>query len=258
MSTQHMFEMNRPELEQTEAGLILNGICKEYRRFRLEPVYQRVPPGRIVALVGRNGAGKTTLLKTASGILQPDAGEVILNGTLMIQSESRDSTIAKSSIGYLPEQQIFYEWMTVARLLDFCSIIYPHWRMDMTLRLLDRFELDHEQRVGELSKGMRVKLGLIVALSHAPQALLLDEPLTGLDPMSRATFMRELDDLVGEMNCCCLVSSHDIEDFKKVSDSIWVLKDGKLSFEAMRSPGGEWESNGVSIANIYEMLCEKM
>jgi ABC-2 type transport system ATP-binding protein len=242
----------------SENGLLLRGITKRYPGFTLKPLSKCVPRGHIVALVGKNGAGKTTLLKTAFGLVTPDAGEVALNGCVIVDGQDRSATKAKFAIGYLPEEQIFYEWMSVTRLLGFCGAMHPGWQPAKAASLLRHFELDERKKVGELSKGMRVKLGLLIALSHGPQALLLDEPLSGLDPLSRKTMMDQLRLLVRELDCSCLVSSHDLEDVKKVSDAIWVLREGELSLEVTRGGTDNWESDGAILDSLYDSVCDAM
>jgi ABC-2 type transport system ATP-binding protein len=242
-----------------EPGLSLDAVTKRYSTFALQSVSGNVPPGTVIALVGRNGAGKTTLLKTVFGLLSPDSGRVTLNHRVIIQPERTDGLEAKLRIGYLPDEGIFYEWMTVSRLLRFCRAFHPMWRDSRAKTLLEKFELDPRKQVGELSRGMRVKLGLIISLAHEPEALLLDEPLSGLDPLSRKTTMEQIRSIVTESRCCCLISSHDLEDVRKMSDGIWVLRAGRMSLKARCSAPDTWElSGGEPVEDLFETVCAAM
>lgn len=239
-------------------ALILREITKGYRSFTLRSISGVAPPARIIALVGKNGAGKTTLLKIASGLIPPDSGDVILKGTVVVDGMHPMSMEIRSMIGYLPEDHVFYEWMTVDRILSFCSSLLPRWQRNIAEELVKECELRADQLVGELSKGMRVKLGLVIALSSLPKALVLDEPLSGLDPLFRAAIMAQIRTLVNRSQCCCIISSHDLEDIKKISDAVWVLKDGAMSIKARCKADGVWEANGEYIDNLYERVCEAM
>lgn len=239
-------------------ALTFRDITKGYRSFTLRSFSGSVRPGQIVALVGKNGAGKTTLLKIACGLIPPDSGKVILGDAVVVDGSQAMSTAVRRVVGYLPEEQIFYEWMTVDRILSFCAALLPGWKHNRAAELARQFELRREQLVGELSKGMRVKLGLVIALSPSPNALVLDEPLSGLDPLARSTIMEQIRELVASSQCSCIISSHDLEDVKKISDFVWVLKDGSLSIAAQLSAPGVWEANGRHIDNLYERVCEAM
>lgn len=239
-------------------ALTFREITKRYRNFTLQSISGSVLPARIVALVGKNGAGKTTLLKIASGLIPTDSGKVMLGDTVVADGMHPMSMEMRSIVGYLPEEQVFYEWMTVDGILSFCASLLPRWQQNRAEDLVSECELRREESVGELSKGMRVKLGLVIALSSSPKALILDEPLSGLDPLFRAAIMAQIRDLVTRSQCCCLISSHDLEDVKKISDAIWVLKEGALSLKVQCTAPGVWESNGEYIENLFERACAAM
>jgi ABC-2 type transport system ATP-binding protein len=157
-----------------------------------------VPRGAVVGLVGRNGAGKSTLLRCLVGLAVPSAGEARLLG-----SPALDMTDAvRERLGYVAQAPDLFEWMEVFEHLRFIGHAYPRWNEERTLILAARMNLTLGQRVRNLSGGDQQKLAVVLALAHDPDVLVLDEPVSSLDPMTRREFMRALfaDRMDGEDN----------------------------------------------------------
>ncbi len=201
-------------------------ISKRYDSFRLDRVGFSIPEGSIAGLVGQNGAGKSTFIKCALRLVAPESGEMILPG---VDPKTLDRIALSRFVGYVPESPSFYEWMTTGRLVRFASHFYPDWDWSYADALMRTYSLDPGKRIKHLSKGMRAKVSLLLALAHRPPVLILDEPTSGLDPVMKAEFLDELQRLVsaGEVKAI-LISSHVLSEIAHVADKIAVLQAGRL------------------------------
>lgn len=154
----------------------------------LHDVSLAIPAGQTLALLGCNGAGKTTMIRILLGLIPADTGRVLVGGV----DPARDPLTVRRDVGYLAEDQTMYGWMTPSELCRFLAPFYPTWDMSWARDQLDRFGIPQHARIGRLSKGQSVKLGLVVALAHRPRVVILDDPAMGLDPIARKDFNRDL------------------------------------------------------------------
>ena len=184
-----------------------------------------IPRGGKFGLLGPNGAGKSTTLKMLMGILRPDGGEL----TVLGQKNPADAPLLRARIGYVPERHYIYRWMCVGEVIAFTRVFYPTWNDGLCNGLLTQYGLAREKRVEQLSHGMTTKLALILALSHEPELLILDEPTTGLDPVIREEFLEGiLHPLVTRTDRTVIFSSHIMSDIEAVSDTIAIINEGSL------------------------------
>ena len=190
----------------------------------LEDVSFEVPRGQTFALLGRNGTGKTTMIRTLLGLLPPDAGTIRVAGC----DPATDSLELRRRVGYLAEDQSMYDWMTAVELCRFLQPFYPRWNTQLADRYLDRFELPRHVRIERLSKGQTVKLGLAVALAHAPEVAILDDPALGLDPVSRKEFNRDLVEHLQAEGRTVIYSSHLLDEVEAVADVVAILDRGRI------------------------------
>lgn len=190
----------------------------------LEDVSFEVPCGQTFALLGRNGTGKTTMIRTLLGLLPPDAGTIRVAGC----DPATDSLELRRRVGYLAEDQSMYDWMTAVELCRFLQPFYPGWNTQLADRYLDRFELPRHVRIERLSKGQTVKLGLAVALAHAPEVAILDDPALGLDPVSRKEFNRDLVEHLQAEGRTVIYSSHLLDEVEAVADVVAILDRGRI------------------------------
>lgn len=160
-----------------DAALELAGVGKTWEGFALRDVSFRLAPGYITGLVGPNGAGKTTLVKLVLDLVRPDAGTIRLFG----RDHRTEGAALRSRIGFVHDSPTCYDHLPVVGLGALVASFYPSWEEETFQRLLREFELPPRRKVSALSRGMRVKLGLALALSHRAELLILDEPTTGLD-----------------------------------------------------------------------------
>jgi ABC-2 type transport system ATP-binding protein len=181
--------------------------------------------GSITGFLGRNGAGKSSTIKMLLGIIRPSSGTGLLLGRdIADPSECRKS---RESIAYVAEDKNIYGYMTVAQAIAFTRSFYSDWDTDNERRLLKQFELPPNRKVKALSKGMRTKLALLLALSRHPQLLILDEPSEGLDPVSIEEFLRSLVTVAAD-GTTVFFSSHQIAEVERVADRVCIVDHGRL------------------------------
>lgn len=184
-----------------------------------------VPAGSVYALLGPNGAGKTTTLKLLLNLLRPTHGTARVLG---LESTKLGATDFQR-IGYVTEEQTLPAWMTLAQLIAFCRPLYPTWDDALAARLLTVFDLPADRPLKKMSRGMRMKAALLSTLAYRPELLLLDEPFSGLDPLSRDDFVQGLLELPGEDRPrTVLISTHDIDDIERLADHVGFLASSKL------------------------------
>ena len=188
----------------------------------------QVPTGSLFGLIGPNGAGKTTTLRMLAGLLQPTAGEILING----QVANHDWRELQRQIGYMPDFFGVYEDMLVWEYLDFyarCYDVPSVRRRQVTDELLELVDLatKRDAYVHTLSRGMQQRLCLAHALVHDPRVLLLDEPASGLDPRARVE-MRELLRELGAMGKTVIVSSHILMELAELCNSVGIIEQGRL------------------------------
>lgn len=203
----------------------VQGLCKNFKDFSLNKVNLTVPTGSIVGFIGENGAGKTTTLKLILGAIQPDAGSIQVLGSSTLSLEQ------KQQIGIVFEDSFFYETMTPEQVDSVMRSLHPKWDSDVFSRFIQTFELQPKKLIKDMSKGMRMKLRLAVALSHRPNLLILDEPTSGLDPVVRGEVLDYLREYIQDENHSVLISSHITSDLEKIADSIAYIHNGTMLFQ---------------------------
>lgn len=210
-------------------AVILHGVQKQYRDFKLGPLDLAVPAGTIVGLVGENGAGKTTTLRLLCGVSRPDAGQVTLLGGQPTDAARR------RRIGVVFEDAYFFASLTARQIgKSMAGIFGDQWDAARFDGMLDRFGLDPKKKVQSYSRGMRMKLSLATALAHDPELLVLDEATAGLDPVVRGEMLDLFLEYIQDERHSILMSSHITSDLEKVADSIAYLHKGRLLFQMDR------------------------
>jgi ABC-2 type transport system ATP-binding protein len=207
------------------AAVELVGVTKRYRTgVALDNVSLTIPAGETLGLIGQNGAGKSTAIRILMGMLAPTAGQVRVLGTDVTAHPAR----VRRRVGYVPERHDMYPWMTVDQVIAFARPFYPTWDHGFCSEMLDLFGLDRRKRVKQLSKGMTVKLALLIAVAHRPELLVLDEPTSGLDPIVHEDFLDGVLRLICQGSTTVLFSSHNLGDVRRLADSVCILRDGKV------------------------------
>ena len=189
----------------------------------LDHVSLVVPPGVVFALLGENGAGKTTALRLMLGLTDATAGDVRVLGL----DSRREGFEIRRRVGYLPERPTLYEWMTAAEIGWFTAGFYPDGFEFEFRRLVEGFRVPLDRKLSQLSKGMRAKVALSLAMAHQPELLILDEPTSGLDTMVRREFLESMVDVAAEGRTV-LLSSHQIGEVERVADIVAIVHAGRV------------------------------
>jgi len=180
--------------------------------------------GNVVGVIGKNGAGKTTLLDILLGFSPPTSGTSSLFGH---PSFTLPPTI-KKKIGYVPQQDELVNGITGAQQLSLTASLCTHWNRALIDRLSGVWEVPLDRRTETLSGGERQKLSTLLALGHEPELLILDEPVSSLDPVARRQFLQQLLEIAADQARTVLFSSHIVSDLERVANQIWIVRDGAL------------------------------
>lgn len=199
----------------------IKNLKKEYPSFSLQNISFNLEAGKITGFAGRNGAGKTTTIKAMLNLIHPDSGEICYFNMPLINNESE----IKKRIGYSTGT---VNWYPRKRLKDIVSVtktFYPNWDETAYRKYLKLFKLDENKTPLELSEGMKVKVSLLLALSHKAEILILDEPTSGLDPFSRNELL-EIFSALRDDGVAVFFSTHIISDLEKCADDIIYISEG--------------------------------
>ncbi len=207
-----------------ESVIRLQNVTKRYgAQVALDNVSLDVPPGVVCALLGENGAGKTTAIRILLGLTEADEGQASVLGL----DSGRQGQAVRSRVGYVPERPTLYEWMTVSEIGWFTAGFYGSGFFERYVRLVTGYQLPLKRKIKSLSKGMRAKVSLSLALAHEPEVLVLDEPTSGLDTLVRRDFLEGMVDIAAAGRTV-LLSSHQISEVERVADIIAIIRAGKL------------------------------
>lgn len=202
----------------------MHGVEKEYPFFHLERLHLRLAPGQIMGFIGPNGAGKSTTIRILMGFVTQDRGEVQLLGHPM----PREQAQAKRDVAFVSADMRLYARIPLAWHMKFVASVVPTWDAKYAAMLLERFDLHPEQSIRSLSFGQHMKALLLLALARRPRLLILDEPMTGLDPVARHEIVSELMGIVTDEGRSVLFSSHHTQDVEQISDQIAFIDRGRI------------------------------
>jgi len=186
----------------------------------------QVPRGSIFGFLGRNGAGKTTTIKTLMGLLRADGGTAQVLGTAITGADQ--GAEMRRRIGFVTEDKELYPYMTVEQIIRFTRGFFPQWRDELAARYLEMFDLPVKQKIPALSKGMRSKLMLLLAISRGAELLILDEPTDGLDPAATEDVLRELVAIAASTETTMFFSSHQLAEVELIADHIGIIDHGRM------------------------------
>ena len=200
-----------------------------------------VEPGRVVGLLGPNGSGKTTLIKLANGLLTPDSGEVLICGM-------NPGVETKALVSYLPDKTVLPEWMSTEKLMDLYEDFYKDFDRARAEEMLARLNLDKKQRIGQMSKGTKEKVQLIMVMSRRAKLYLLDEPIGGVDPATRDYILNTIIKNYEE-DASVIISTHLISDVENILDDVIFINKGQISLQA--SVDDIREQYGKSVDGLF-------
>lgn len=207
--------------------LEVSGLNKSYRNFSLHDISISLPEGCITGFIGINGAGKTTTLRTILGLTSKLSGKVRLFGMDM---ETHEKQI-KERIGIILDGGGFYEELNLTEMRSLVASAYKSWDETTYRMYLDRFSLSPKQKINTLSKGMRMKYALALALSHKAELLIMDEPTSGLDPLIRNQLLDILKEFMNNGGRGVFFSTHITSDLDKIADMLIMIDKGKIIFQ---------------------------
>lgn len=205
-------------------ALSIKGLTKNYDKFSLSNIDMNIPQGCIMGLIGENGAGKSTLIKSVLDLVNRESGEIDFYGEKL----DRSSTKLREDIGVVFDTLHYHESLSIAQIAKISTCTYKNWDDKDFDKYLGLFKLDRKSKVKTLSKGMKMKLGIAIALSHKAKFLILDEPTAGLDPVAREDLLEIFLDFMQDETHSILISSHITSDLEKIADYITFIHDGKL------------------------------
>ncbi len=231
-SPSHRGSMPGPRIDNRQSpidnpavdAIQINNLTKHYgRRVGVEGVSFAVPRGAIFGFLGPNGAGKTTTIRVLMGLLRPTSGAATIGG----RNCWSQSTQIKADVGYLPGDLRLYSWMTALSAVDLIGAIRRRDIRSEANRLIKAFDLDAKVRVKSMSRGMRQKLGLVIALAHRPAVAILDEPTASLDPLMQAQLYTELRSLAAA-GTCVFLSSHTLDEVEQLCERVAIIREGRI------------------------------
>ena len=203
------------------------GLCKSYRDFSLSDVNFTLPEDCITGFIGINGAGKTTTIRTILGLSHSDSGSIKIFGK---DHRSAEHEI-KNRIGVVLDEGCFYDELSMTEMKSIIAPSYSNWDDKTYKSYMDKFSLNPKQKISQLSKGMRMKFALTLALSHEADLLIMDEPTSGLDPLVRSELLDIMADFMKRGGKGVFFSTHITSDLEKVADMLILIHDGRILFE---------------------------
>jgi ABC-2 type transport system ATP-binding protein len=212
-----------------------------------------VPPGSIFGFLGRNGAGKTTTIKMLLGMARPTSGDLRVFG--LPATDPAASVEIRRRTGFVSEEKDLYDYMTVDEIIRFTAPFFPRWRTDLEQRYLRMFELPSNRKIKALSRGMRTKLALLLALCRGAELLLLDEPTSGLDPAVAEDVLQALVKHVGSEEMTVLFSSHQIAEVDQIADHVAIIHRGRA---VVSGPLDELRENFRRVQLVFDGEAPKL
>ncbi|AIY78020.1 ABC transporter ATP-binding protein [Bacillus anthracis] len=206
------------------AVLEVNKLNKAYGNFLLKDVTFSLKKDCITGFIGTNGSGKTTTIKAILGLILKDSGNISFSGKDMDKNERK----SKNKIGIVLDEGYFYDELTLKEMKNVIAPSYTDWDEAVFLSYIKQFNLNLRQKISTLSKGMRMKFAVALALSHHADLLIMDEPTSGLDPLVRSELMNILLDFMKEPGKSVFFSTHITSDLDKIADIIILIDDGEI------------------------------
>lgn len=207
-----------------ENAIEIKGVTKRYDGFTLDSINFTVPKGCIMGFIGQNGAGKTTTIRSLLNITNTDGGEIRLLGLDHLEHE----TEIKKRIAVVFDELPFHDVFTAKDMARIFEGLYEEWDNSVYQQYLERFGLPVKKKIGQFSKGMKMKLQIACALSHNAELLIMDEATTGLDPVVRDEILHIFQEYLQSGECSILMSSHITSDLEKIADMVTFIDKGKI------------------------------
>ncbi len=206
--------------------LEINNLNKCYKGFSLKNVNFSLKPGFVMGFIGPNGAGKSTTIKLIMNLIKKDSGIINIFGKDHIDNEKE----VKSKIGFVYDENYYYEDLTIKDMKNVLAPFYTNWDNKVYDKYIKDFNLPSNKKIKELSKGMKMKFSLAIALSHKAELIIMDEPTAGLDPVFRSELLDILYGIIQDENVSIFFSTHITNDLEKIADYITFINNGEIVF----------------------------
>ncbi|MBI6871545.1 ABC transporter ATP-binding protein [Clostridium aciditolerans] len=210
--------------------LEIKNLKKDFKDFSLKNISFTLEKGFIMGFIGPNGAGKSTTIKLIMNLLKKDAGEIKVFGLDNVKNENE----IKNRIGFVYDENYFYEELTISEMKRIIAPLYKNWSNECFNRYLKEFTLSPKKKIKELSKGMKMKFSLAIALSHQAELIIMDEPTSGLDPLIRNELLDIFSYLIQDENKGIFFSTHITSDLDKIADYVTLINDGEILFSTTK------------------------
>ncbi len=204
----------------------IKNLSKSYKQFSLKNISFSLKPGYIMGFIGPNGAGKSTTIKLIMNLIKKDSGTINIFGKDNIKNEKE----IKSRIGFVYDENYFYEELSIKEMKNILAPFYKNWDNKLYDKYIKAFELPSNKKIKELSKGMKMKFSLAIALSHRAELIIMDEPTAGLDPVFRSELLDILYSIIQDENVSIFFSTHITNDLEKIADYITFINNGQIVF----------------------------
>lgn len=205
----------------------VRNLTKQFKGFALNNLNFDIKKGFITGFIGANGAGKTTTIRCLMDLIRSDQGDIRVFG----QSHDKHTAEIKERIGFVYDADFYYEDLTIEKNKRILAPFYSQWDDELFYYYLRKFQLNTAKRIKHLSKGMRMKFSLAMALSHHPDFIIMDEPTAGLDPIIRRELLEMMQDLIQDEEKAIFFSTHITTDLEKIADFIVFIHDGRIIFQ---------------------------
>lgn len=206
--------------------LEVNNLRKKFKKFTLKDISFKLEPGYIMGFIGPNGAGKSTTIKLIMNLLKLDGGEIKVFG---LDHKKHEKEI-KDRIGFVYDENYYYEDLTIKQMKNIVASFYSKWDDATFNDYIEQFDLDPKSKIKTLSKGMKMKFSLAVALSHNADLIIMDEPTSGLDPVFRREILDILYNVIQDETKSIFFSTHITTDLEKIADYITFINKGSIVF----------------------------
>lgn len=206
--------------------LEIKNLRKEYKDFTLKDISFTLPRGFVMGFIGPNGAGKSTTIKLIMNLIKKNSGEINIFGMDNVKQEKQ----IKEKIGFVYDENYFYEELNIKSMANIIASFYKNWDEKTFEKYIKQFGLNKDKKIKDLSKGMKMKFSLAIALSHKAELIIMDEPTSGLDPVFRSEILDILYSLIQDENISIFFSTHITTDLEKIADYITFLNNGAIEF----------------------------
>ena len=206
--------------------LEIKNLNKSYKGFSLKDVNFSLKPGFVMGFIGPNGAGKSTTIKLIMNLIKKDSGTINIFGKDNIDNEKE----IKSKIGFVYDENYYYEDLTIKDMKNILAPFYKNWDNKIFDKYIKEFKLPFNKKIKDLSKGMKMKFSLAIALSHKAELIIMDEPTAGLDPVFRSELLDILYGIIQDENVSIFFSTHITNDLEKIADYITFINNGEIVF----------------------------